>query len=429
MPPPAPQPDAKRIRVRIEDQRIVIARVHGTGPDGESSILLPDGQLRSVTGDLAETDEPFVPATADAMEHALLAGEYKGFHLIKSAHYLIFYQSSQRFAEASGKLLENLYKGLTEALRKQDIATHEAEFPLVAVIYRTEKDFRANKPVAPAVQACYEILTNRIFLYETSESDKNAPELSALQRPQMVAHEGTHQILSNIGVQPRLGAWPIWLIEGLAEYCSPPAVVRRGGREVITWRGLGVVNPFHMATISDLEDPESIQAAGIQGPRIERERGTPLVEYLVTREDLNPTDYALAWALTHYLAKDRTPAFVNYLKALTQLPPLTKRNPADQLAAFRDAFGQDLVKLDKAVAKHLAKQRYEPLPYYAVVFEQPIGRNRVRRGAMVSRSPSVIQQWVERSITPDGGVPSWEAYPHQTKASAVIAVKQWLGNR
>jgi hypothetical protein len=391
-------------------------------------VLLPDGQIRYASN-LVYTDEPFRPATADEVERQLLAGPYKDFHVLRTAHYVVFYQSSLRFAEASARLLEDLYKGLTEALRKREVPIHEAEFPLVVVIYRSEKDFRAKKPVAPTVQACYEIHTNQIFFYESSERDKLAPELSTVRRLQTVAHEGTHQILSNVGVQPRLSAWPLWLVEGLAEFCSPPVTVRKGRKEAIAWRGLGAVNPFHMATIRDLDDPLSIQVNGSNGPRIGREPGTPLVEYLVTRTELTPTDYALAWALTHYLNKNRGDAFIEFLKTMSRMPPMEERSPEDHLAAFRAAFGQDLAKLDRAIAVHLKKQRYEELPYYAVIFMQPLGGGRFIRSAMVSQSPSVIQQWVERSTSPNGGVPSWEAHRQLNRARAELFIRSWIEGR
>ena len=51
--------------------------------------------------------------------------------------------------------------------------------------------------------------------------------------------------------------------------------------------------------------------------------------------------------------------------------------------------------MDKAVATYLAKlKKYDQLPYYAVVFEQPIG-GRSSSAAIVSQSPSMIRQWLE----------------------------------
>ena len=390
------------------------------------SILFPDGQIRFASG-LVHTDEPFRPDSIEELRRELLLQkQFADFHVLQTPHYLVLYKSSEKFAESSAKLLEDLYKCLTEAFRKRDVLIQNAEFPLVAVIFRTEADFRAFKPVQKDVQAYYEIMTNRIYFYQNSEHDQFAPEVAALRRPQTVAHEGTHQILSNIGIQPRLGAWPLWLVEGLAEYCSPPVTSKKGA---IAWKGLGAVNALHMATIRDLEDPASTQVRGAAGPRIGRDPKMPLVEYLVTRSELTPTDYALSWAMTHYLAQKRGNSFVAFLKKMSQMRPLQEHSPEEHLAMFREAFGADLAKLDKAIGVHLAKVKYEPLPYYAVMFEQPIGLGRFKRAAIVSQSPSMIRQWVETLHSPNGGEPHWVAEPYPNRSRAIVVAEEWMGRR
>ncbi len=228
-------PEPPRFKVRDEQGQPVVARLHGQH-EGTTALILPDGQL-GIPNMLVPTNEPFQPFTAEELLERLQKGPLGDFQVHQTAHYLIFYQSSRGFAEASCRWLEDLYRRLLDAFRKHEMAAHDTEFPLVAVIYGTERDFRASKRVDPEVQADYEIYTNRIYFYETSGQDENAPEVSALRKPQTVVHEGTHQVLQNIGVHPRLSAWPIWLVEGLAEYCSTPTSSRKGGKP--TWDGLG----------------------------------------------------------------------------------------------------------------------------------------------------------------------------------------------
>jgi hypothetical protein len=411
----------RRIRVRAEGGEPLIARVHGMIND-RVSVMLPDGQIGFSNG-LAFADEPFQPASAKEIREDLLRGPFAGFQVQQSAHYLVLYRSTEHFAQLSINLLENLYRNLTEALRKRDVPIHDPEFPLVAIIFRTEREFREHKKVAPDVQAYYEILTNRIYLYQASERDEHSPEVAALRKPQTVAHEGTHQILQNIGVQPRLSDWPLWLVEGLAEYCSTPVSTREGA----TWRGLGIVNPLHMATIHDLENPMTLRVSGPgQAQRVGRDPRMPMVEYLVTRTELTPTDYALSWALTHYLAMKRGTDFLAFLKTMSQLPPLQKRTPAEHLASFRAAFGSDLARMDRTVAAHLAKLKYEPLPYYAVMFEQPVGGGIIHRAAMISQSPSYIRQWIETLTQPESGPPIWQAFPHESRDQALLTAQQWV---
>ncbi len=152
---------------------------------------------------LVPTDQPFVPVSSETLQGRLQESPYAEYQVLTTQHYLIFYQSTFAFARDSGRLLEDLYRGLIEVCRRHEIPVHETEFPLVAVIFATERDFRAHKQVEPEVQSYYELFTNRIFFYQQSELDRLNPKVSSLRKPQTVAHEGAHQILSNIGVQPR----------------------------------------------------------------------------------------------------------------------------------------------------------------------------------------------------------------------------------
>ena len=417
----------RRFAVRDDDGRPVVARLHGHR-DGKTIVLLPDGRL-GIPSMVVPTDEPFVPISGDAMEKRLQSGSFAEFQVARTAHYVILYQSSKKFAEHQGELLEELYARLIEAFRKHDVPVHETEFPLVAVIFRDESDFRTHRKVDPDVRAYYEIFSNRIFLFEKSDRDGIEPEISALLSTQTAAHEGTHQILQNIGVQPRLSAWPPWLVEGLAEYCASPASSRKGEP---TWDGLGQINSLHMATLRELDDPLSIsmREPDDRVRPLTRRPGQPIVETMICQTDMSPTDYALAWAVTHYLALKRGPEFTRFLTLMGQTPPLLPRTPEDHVRDFRAAFGDDLARMDKTIDGYLRKlarhKGYDPMPYYAVMFEQPRPPGLVRRAAMVSQSPQVIQKWVRALSGPDAGMVSWQAIPHPTRARATLATQEWL---
>lgn len=426
--PPTPREvnNVPRYCLRDDMGDVVVTRLYGRH-GSEAAVLQPDGQI-GIPNRLVPTEKPFVPLTSDEMRERLEHGPYAGYKVMTTTHYVIFYQCKEPFAQNSAKLLEDLYDGLIQACRRHEIPVHEAEFPLVAVIFATERDFRTHKRVDPEVQAYYEIFTNRIFFYEQSERDLTEPRLMALRKPQTVAHEGVHQILTNIGVQPRLSDWPPWLIEGFAEYCATPTRTKKG----LAFDRLGTINALHMATLRELDDPLSNEivnaGARVQAPA----RPTRLmdVESLIKKTRLTPTDYAQSWALTHYLAQKRYPDFLKYLKSMSAMPPLEPRTPEDHLVEFRKAFGSDLSKLDKKVEDYIRKisqkGNFTPLPYYAVIFEQPLGAGTMRRAAMISQSPQVIQRWVEKTASPQGGIPNWQAFPFPTRARALIAAEEWM---
>ena len=106
---------------------------------------------------------------------------------------------------------------------------------------------------------------------------------------------------------------------------------------------------------------------------------------------MTPTEYALAWAMTHYLAFKRGDDFIDYLKTMSEIPPLEPRTPEEHLAEFQKAFGQDLAKVDKAIdayLRKLAKQKsFDPMPYYAVMFEQPLPAGFLRRARWSASLP------------------------------------------
>lgn len=415
---PGPDP-SRRVRVADEEGRVQVARVYG--PPELGWVLLPDGRLAR-TNRLVDSDEPFRPLGRSELRSRLEAGEFRGFACRETDHYLVFYQCTEEFAAASAHLLESLYRGLQDRLPELGVAVRPAEFPLVAVIYRDEEDFRARREVDPDIQAYYEVVSNRIVFYERRDRDGDDPQVAAMRRPQTVAHEGTHQILQNTGVQPRLASWPIWLVEGLAELASASTAPDGG------WGGLSVVNPLHMATIHDLEDRASLHARGVRlaSDRVGRDRGSSTVRYLATREDLTPTDYALAWALTHYLANQQTEKFVAYLRSLGRIEPLRPSSPAEHLERFERAFGPDFPALDRQVRKHLAGLRYTRPVYFAVTFEQPQPGGFVRRGTVVSQSPMVIREWIEQNLAPQGGPYLWQAVPFRSHARAVQYADRWL---
>lgn len=423
------QDDSKRVVVVDEMSQRVVARVYGQ-QGRETAVLMPSGELRFVRDagpmELAYTERPFEPLTAEQLCESLTA-QYPGqdFKCKITKHYVILYNCSDQFATASSNLLESLYDGLFKAFSDRGLAVKQAEFPLPAIIYRKESEFRSRRPIEPAVQAYYEVNTNQIVFYENSERDANNPEIAAMRKPQTVAHEGVHQILQNIGVQPRLSPWPIWLVEGLAEYCAPTIT-----KKSAAWAGLGKVNAIHMATIKDLNDPipPAFQAMGIAAPKVDRDPKQPLSAHLVTQTDLSASEYALSWAMTHYLATKKSAEFNEYLKEMARLRPLERRSPDEQLKLFQDTFGRDLVRLDKDVARHLTTLKYEELPYYAVMFEHPLPNGRIRRAGLVTQSPSVIRQRHDQLREVLGSQFTWRVVPCPSRKRAAIVVEQMLSN-
>ncbi len=423
LPPPPRVARPRNLLVGDAQGRRVIAR-HATESAGSHLVVLPDGQLGR-TDVLVPTDAPFRPWTPAQVRDDLLAGPFQGFHATLTAHYVVVSSGTPKHAKFTADLLESLYVGLGAMLKKHGFDVHEAEFPLVAVIDRNRADFQARRGVAAEVLAYYDPITNRIYLYELAENEDDERDVVAPRQSQTVAHEGTHQVLQNNGLQPRLAPWPTWLAEGLAEYCAPTSTNADG-----TWRGCGEINPLHVITLRDLDDPLAKMLRGT-GPPMKGESAIrrPKMEELLTSKDLRPTDYAAAWELTYYLAQKRPKDFVRYLKTMGTIRPLEPPGETNPIKVFRGAFGHDLTKIAARARGLLARSRaYTDYPYYAAIAEvwhEDLG---LIREWVVSQSPALISEWTIERTSPDGVESTiWvERFP--TRAAAQLWVRFWLGD-
>ncbi|WP_158633343.1 DUF1570 domain-containing protein [Tautonia sociabilis] len=439
IPTPSSSPTSNeppRLLVGDEFGRVLVSRLYARTPMGPI-VLLPDGSLGWPDGEVPTT-RPFQPWSSRRLSLALRSGPFRGFRVVERAPYLVLTRGSDRFAEDAADLLQGLYRDLVECLEDGDLSISEPEFPLVAIIFPDEKAFRAYRPVDPDVRAYYEGSTNRIILFEESDQDRLAPELARLRRPQAIAHEGVHQILQNIGIQPRLSCWPAWLVEGLAEYFAPTATLPTDPDEPEGWgdygRGnFGRVNPFHMATLMDLRHPvpslapfpPAVLSSSPQDPgRLALDASW--VRRLLLQTELSPTDYALSWSLTHYLARCHPEALRSFLLALGRHPPLEYRPPEYHLRLFIDTFGLSPEEAPRRIDSHLSSLRYERVPFYGVRFEQAMGPGRSRRAVLVSPSPIQIDHWVRAQTLPDGGPVRWWATPFDSRTLARHSCEAWL---
>ena len=370
----------------------VVGRIHVRVGEG-AVILLPDGQLVArKAGQFAPTDRKFEPLTKEAVQ-TRLAAEFPGFKVASTAHYVYVYDSSEEFAFGTSRILETMLPGLKEHCEKvQRLSVHEPQVPLVAVMFQTEQSFQKYRRMPEGVVAYYHSLSNRVFMYEQSRLQRQRPDLALQQAISTVAHEGTHQILRNIGVQQRLSIWPMWLDEGLAEYFAPTMVTDK-----LKWKGAGQINDLRMF---ELEQYLKSKAA--------EEPSGETIDHTVLAAQLSSTGYATAWSLTHYLAKNRRPEFATLLRECSKLgpfegatdvvPPGVVRSNREQ---FTRLFGDDLKGLETRLVLHLKKQPYndpfQNLPHFVATLQTGEGR-KLKRSALTFHSPQLAQNWVRESL-------------------------------
>lgn len=300
-------------------------------------VLMPDGRLSSVLIDeTTPTDRPFQPYSKDELARRLTSGPFKGFKSRNTAHYVFIYNTSDNFCTATSRILETMYPALLTWCERAELDVHDPRVPMVVVMFADAGQLHHYWGGPEGLLAFYNAVNNYAVMYEPR------PGTAAFAHGfGTIAHEGVHQILSNIGVQKRLSRWPLWISEGLAEYFAPTEAGRR-----IRWKGVGMVNDIRLGDLGRYVRQRGAAALA----------GGVLVRETVDSEKLDAVNYARWWALVHFLVSDRRDEFQSYLADVAEFEAFTRDTPG-RLELFQKHFGDDNAELQQDWFKHLRTLR------------------------------------------------------------------------
>lgn len=403
-------PVVGKLRVTVGENRIV---------------MLPDGQLVARPVQQAEpTSQAFEPATKAALAAQLRVSQLSGFQTKETRRYLYVYNCSEPFAEAASRILETMFRGVAGYAQMQELPVVPPEVPLIVIIFRTAAEFQKFRRMPEDTVAYYDVISNRMVMYEESQLWRIKPELATAQAIATIAHEGAHQILHNIGVQQRLSLWPMWLNEGLAEFLAPTTTDRQ-----LKWKGVGQANDLRMFELEQWVKNRTAEDADGQ-----------LVAQTVGAVRLTSTGYAAAWALTNYLARHQRAAFYEFVRQTSQLGPLESPGRVvppgvlpDNVRRFKLAFGEDLADIERCLMLYLKQLPYvDPFadwPHFVAVVAVPSG-TRPRREANVFHVPEQADRWRREIVDqmPEPQRPSVQSAVHSfpNRILAETFARQWL---
>ncbi|MEE3370399.1 MAG: DUF1570 domain-containing protein [Planctomycetota bacterium] len=423
-------PANQNVLARDLDGNQVIAKVH-LQIDGTFVLLFPDGQLATQPVDNTQsTSKPFVAVDKKTLARKVLASlpSENGWKTRSTRHYVFAYNTTAEFALATSRILETMLPGIRKFSENQKIPTTKPIVPMALIMFATEHEFQAYRPVGRGVRAYYEPVSNRVVLYQGQRTSPDLkPKLALQQSISTIAHEGVHQILHNIGVQQRLSYWPMWISEGLAEYFAPTSIGKR-----MRWKGLGQINDLRIFELEQLLKSQPTEVAG-----------KLLIEPTVTANRLSSNGYASAWAITHFLAQRRKSQFRGYLQAVSQLKPLqgipysNDREPSfEHLALFQAHFGENLNRLESALIQHLRQLPYnDPYAEFPHLVGMVIYRDgrQLKRIANVFHTREVANKWtsetLERLQEPSRSTARYSLRSFPNRAVAERFVDRWIKAR
>ncbi|MDA8744292.1 DUF1570 domain-containing protein [Rubripirellula amarantea] len=337
----------ERLKVRDQDGNSVVGKLHVRVGDS-NIVMLPDGMLKVFSNtEATPTEDNFVPLDMDAIEERLLQDpRLAGFKTIRSRRFLYVYNTSELFVRSSRTILESMYPAVQKYFKRSKVDVHEPELPLVVIAFATEDQFQEYRRMPRGVVAYYDGISNAVMFYERSALSQHAPEIAVKNAISTIAHEGAHQILHNIGVQQRLSKWPMWLSEGLAEFCAPTSVAKG-----VKWSGLGSPNELRMFEISKSWESDRSFGSG----RVVRD--------LTNANELSSLDYAYSWGLVHMLSRRHQKELFACIAQCSELKPLDGTDLAttgvvDSDDVFSKHFGDQYSDLEQELKKHLRSLNY-----------------------------------------------------------------------
>ncbi len=299
----------------------------------EVLVLLPDGQMLLLPSEQVQSiqveEVPPKPLSPAELSQHLLREFGPNFATIITNHYVIVYDTDPRFANAVANLLERLFSGFTRYFTLRGFQVQRAEFPLVAVLFRSRAEFEAYarrelNSVDPRINGFYSLETNRLALYYVPPRGRFTRSPVSPENVSTVAHEGAHQLTFNLGFVRRFSDPPLWVLEGVATLFEVPA--GSSGR----WSGVGQLNRARLNQFLKF---------------VRRGRPPDSLQSLITSDDRLQTfqqavdAYAEAWALTYFLVRTRPKAFFAYVQHLGKKPYLHRASAEERLSEFEHFFG------------------------------------------------------------------------------------------
>jgi hypothetical protein len=339
-----------------------------TAQDGGVMLQTPDGKLWNISPeeivDHQQDDKPFTPLTAEQIKKQILRELPAGFDTVKTAHYLIFYNTSRGYALWCSTLFERLYTSFISFWTHRGFKLHEPETPLVILIYSDQSTYARQSTdelqgVANRVIGFYSLQTNRVKTYDLTgaQSVRQPGDNKRMDAAQIndllslpaattmvatVIHEATHQIAFNCGLQQRFADIPLWLCEGLAMYFETPDLSYGKG-----WRTIGEVNPARLQRFQNylLRRPaDSLQTLLADDKRFRNSDAQTALDA-----------YAEAWSFNYFLLRMHAKEYETYLQRLAEKDPLVWDGPAARLKEFKACFGPDLAALDAEFVRYIAR--------------------------------------------------------------------------
>ncbi|MBI5365910.1 MAG: DUF1570 domain-containing protein [Planctomycetes bacterium] len=339
----------------------------------------------------------YQPLPVDEVSERSLLGDYgANFHLTRSSHYVLAYNTDLDFANTRLVFFERLYKTFYTFFEDRGFTLKLLGRRLEGIVFASQEQFQGvAKRIAPGLEQSggfFAPSLNRLFFFDNRNSenartvrenlkkweghiagirsrlraaksageraklsdyfDQELTKFNRLKREGRAAfdelnlavtiHEATHQLCYNSGLLVESPNNPTWVVEGLATYFEDP------DQWVAEHGQVGKINDTYLEILRE---------------SFERDRHIGLgslaqlnTNYFSLGDDVE-LGYAQSWSLVHFLLQGANRRYADkfyaYLKNLSAVPVKERVSNQRRIADLVGCMWVDMSRLDEEWAKYV----------------------------------------------------------------------------
>ncbi len=172
-----------------------------------------------------EVSKQFRPWSQSEVRGQLQREFGRRFEVSGTGHYLVVHPVGEKGRWA--RRFEDLYRSFVHYFNVRGMRPAEPEFPLVAVVFYSQREFleygrQAGGAIAPGVLGYYSPRTNRVIVYDVTHGQSTDANWHI--NAETIIHEATHQMAFNTHIHSRAAMPPRWAAEGLAMLFEAPGI-------------------------------------------------------------------------------------------------------------------------------------------------------------------------------------------------------------
>ncbi len=312
--------------------------------DGQSlAMLRRDGRYTFVPvsdeSDIKKLSDDFTPYESEVIRRQLQKEFGVNYQVSITRNFVVVHPPGDYQIWAMP--FELLYQRFRNYFTSRGFALENPEFPMVAVVLRTRKEFdkflRIYHNYDSMIVGYYSPRSNRIITYDPSEGRANRKDWAFNET---LIHEAAHQTAHNVGIHNRFGAVPRWISEGLA----------------LLFEAKGVNNTMNYSTQKDRINKDRLLMLQYyySKDRIQGQLGE-----MIRNDNLFERDpslaYAYAWGITFYLSERQPDQYFEYLRNDAKRESFVELGPQQRLDQFTSIFGEDLSGLENRIERFIMK--------------------------------------------------------------------------